>query len=95
MNIPPAQEQVSLFGAQTGSERPTTVQIKPDSAGLTIRDVYPLSDSASSFERLIADIEAAGGKAALCKSRFGLRDGSSLSRHLKALKREIEELVAA
>ena len=49
----------------------------------------------TSLERLNADIKAADGKAALCKTRFGLKDGSTLSRHLKALKREIEVLVAA
>ena len=95
LNIPPAQKQVSLFGAQTGAELPTTVQLQPDSDWLTIRDVYPVADPATSLERLNADIKVAGGKAALCKSRFGLKDGSTLSRHLKALKREIEELVAA
>ena len=99
LNIPPAQKQVPLFVDQTGGslERPDqpTVQVQPDSDGLTIRDVYPVTDPATSLERLNADIKAAGGKGALCKHRFGLKDGSTLSRHLKALKKEIEELVAA
>ena len=56
---------------------------------------YPISDPVASLKRLEADITAAGGKAALCKNQFGLKDGSSLSRHLKALKAAIAQLVAA
>lgn len=55
---------------------------------------YPVSDPVDSLRRLNADIEAAGGKAALCK-QFGLKDGSTLSRHLKKLRTAVDQLVAA
>lgn len=75
--------------------KPPTVSSAGDNERQTLKTVYPISDPVASLKRLNADIEAAGGKAALCQQQFGLKDGSTLSRHLKALQHEIEALVAA
>ena len=66
-----------------------------DSEPLTLKTAYPVSDPVRSLQSLSSDIKAAGGKAALCVTRFGLKDGSSLSRHIKALKTAVDELVPA
>ena len=76
---------------ESGPTVPTSV----DSRLPALTQEYPISDPVASLKRLEADITAAGGKAALCKNQFGLKDGSSLSRHLKALKAAIAQLVAA
>lgn len=91
VNIPPAsRQQLELV-----PEPQPTVPTSGDGEPATLRDVYPISDPANSLSRLNADIKAAGGKGALCKQRFGLKDGSTLSRHLKALQSAVSELVAA
>ena len=73
----------------------STVPTSVDSRLPALTQEYPISDPVASLKRLEADITAAGGKAALCKNQFGLKDGSSLSRHQKALKAAIAQLVAA
>jgi hypothetical protein len=96
LNIPPA-------GTENGNgSRPVavpesgpTVPSSGDSERPTLKTVYPVGDPVASLKRLSADIEAAGGKAVLCQQQFGLKDGSTLSRHLKALQQEINDLVAA
>jgi hypothetical protein len=94
LNIPPACVKNERAGVV--SEAGPSVSASVDSpAPSTLRDVYPISDPANSLVRLNGDIHAAGGKAALCHQRFGLRDGSSLSRHLKALQQVLTDLAAA
>jgi hypothetical protein len=94
LDIPPAR--MKSVSADVASEFGPSVSASVDSsAPSTLRDVYPISDPANSLARLNGDIRAAGGKAALCQQRFGLRDGSSLSRHLKALQHVLTDLMAA
>lgn len=96
VNIPPANGQNGKSCKVVAiSESGPTVPTSGDGELATLRDVYPISDPANSLSRLNADIKAAGGKGALCKQRFGLKDGSTLSRHLKALQSAVSELVAA
>ena len=97
LNIPPANGKNGSGAAPAVAvpESGPTVPASGDGERLTLKTAYPISDPVASLKRLNADIEAAGGKAALCQQQFGLKDGSTLSRHLKALQQEISDLVAA
>jgi hypothetical protein len=70
-------DDIGLGDVPTGGDKPT------------LKAVYPVSDAFTSLGRLLHDIDEAGGKAALCVDRFGLKDGSSLSRHLKELRKQV------
>jgi hypothetical protein len=97
LNIPPVNGKNGKTAAPVAAipESGPTVPASGDGERLTLKTAYPISDPVASLKRLNADIDAAGGKAALCKQQFGLKDGSTLSRHLKALQQEINDLVAA
>ena len=94
LNIPPVSSQNGGARLKVVPESGPTVPASGDSQQ-TLSQAYPTDDPVASLKRLEADIKAAGGKAALCRDQFGLKDGSSLSRHLKALKQGISDLVAA
>ena len=97
LNISPANGKNGNGAAPAVAvpESGPTVPTCGDSDRPTLKAAYPISDPAASLKRLNADIKAAGGKKALCQQQFGLKDGSTLSRHLKALQQVISDLVAA